>query len=352
MARLMTMKIRLKPGTKLWTLIVAYLILCIAVWFLWDRLQSGRIVSANTNVAAGPPQFLTALYGDDGKGVSGNEPAGRGLNRPLAVAVAPDGKIFVADSGNAQIQVFNAKGKKLAAFGQGKLSYPFALALKDNRIFVADPNLMKIFVFDDQGKELAPLLDKKTLPREFSPAPQVIRPTAVQAGSDGLFYVADVANQCILVLDAQGRVIRYFGGPGAQDGRFQYPNGLWVNARGDIYVADSNNGRIQIFDNQGKFMGKIDGTKSKMGQLTLPRGLVVLDTGTILVVDVFLHCVRAFVALGNEQWTLGGMGTDNGKFNFPNGIWLDEQGRLYVTDRENNRVQVFGYKAAQLGERK
>jgi len=33
----------------------------------------------------------------------------------------------------------------------------------------------------------------------------------------------------------------------------------------------------------------------------------------------------------------------DGEFNFPNGLALDSTGRLYVTDRENNRVQVWGY---------
>lgn len=280
-------------------------------------------------IRSGPPHFLYALYDE-------------GLKRPLAVTVAPDGRIFVADTGNSQIQVFSPNGKHLLNFGQGKLNYPFALIYRDQRLYVADPNLMKVFVFNDKGEEEQPLADKLHLPAS-SKLSEVVRPTAIQAGPDGNFYLADVGNQAIVVLDPKGKLIRYFGSGGTEDGRFQYPNGLWLNKKGDIYVADSNNGRIEIFDNQGNYLSKLDGTQGRIGPLTLPRGLAVTDDGTILVVDVFLHSVRAFDSAGNELWVFGGMGAGNGQFSFPNGLYIDQSGRILVTDRENNRIQVFGY---------
>ncbi|MDI6811992.1 MAG: SMP-30/gluconolactonase/LRE family protein [Desulfitobacteriaceae bacterium] len=280
-------------------------------------------------IKSGPPHFLYALYGE-------------GLKRPLAVTVAPDGRIFVADTGNSQIQEFSPNGKHLVSFGRGKLNYPFALLYYDHKLYVADPNLMKVFVFNDKGEELPAFADKLHLPAA-SMSGDVVRPTAIQVGPDGNFYITDVGNQCIIVLDGNGRVISYFGSAGKGDGQFQYPNGLWVNKKGDIYVADSNNGRIEIFDNQGRYLFKVDGTQGKVGPLTLPRGIAVTEDGTILVVDVFLHTVRAFDPAGNELWVFGGMGMSNGQFNFPNGLYIDQLGRILVTDRENNRVQVFGY---------
>lgn len=313
---------------------------------LWISFQTVPIRSVNAEISIHQeaPEFLFAIYGDEKKDwLGGKKASPDSLKRPLAVAGAPDGRIFVADTGNSQIQVFSGDGKKVSSFGRGKLNYPFALAYRDHKVYVADPNLMKVFVFDDNGSELPPLLDKTVLPRKWGPASDVIRPTAIQAGQDGLFYVADVANQSVIVLDSQGQIKLCFGGPGTRDGNFQYPNGLWIDQKGNIYVADSNNGRIQVFDNKGKFLQKIDGSRGKNGPLSLPRGLFVTDDGLLIVVDVFMHSVRAFDALGHEIWAIGGMGTENGQFNFPNGLCLDAQGRLYVTDRENNRVQVFGY---------
>jgi sugar lactone lactonase YvrE len=39
----------------------------------------------------------------------------------------------------------------------------------------------------------------------------------------------------------------------------------------------------------------------------------------------------------------GTEGIRDGAFEFPNGVAVDERARVYVTDRENNRVQVWGY---------
>jgi DNA-binding beta-propeller fold protein YncE len=36
-------------------------------------------------------------------------------------------------------------------------------------------------------------------------------------------------------------------------------------------------------------------------------------------------------------------GVDDGEFEYPNGVAVDDRARVYVTDRENNRVQVWGY---------
>ncbi|MFZ3372684.1 MAG: hypothetical protein WA131_06655, partial [Desulfitobacteriaceae bacterium] len=112
---------------------------------------------------------------------------------------------------------------------------------------------------------------------------------------------------------------------------------------GDVYVADSNNGRVQIYNKYGLFLTKIDGTFGKFGHLALPRGIAVLQNEQIIVVDTLLHRVRAFDAVGNELWSIGGMGSGNGLFYFPNSLCLDAAGKIYVADRENNRIEVFGY---------
>lgn len=301
--------------------------------FAWGRSVQSAV--PNPDFQGNAPHFLYAIYG------GGRGDPGADLKRPLALTVTPDGRIMVADTGNRQIRVFNFKGKELLKFGQGKLNYPFNLTYWDQKVYVADPNLMKIFVFDEQGQELPPLLEKKRLQLASGELGDVIRPTAIQFGPDGNAYLTDAGNQCVVVLDANGKILRSYGSAGSEDGRFQYPNALWLSDRGELFVSDSNNGRIQIFDIRGNYLSKIDGTQGELGQLSLPRGLAVSKDGTIIVVDVFLHSVRAFDRSGKEVWALGGMGTGNGQFQFPNGLYLDAQGRIYVSDRENNRVQVF-----------
>ncbi|ODA41992.1 hypothetical protein DSBG_1262 [Desulfosporosinus sp. BG] len=321
---------------------VLILLAVIGIGGYWWKVHSGPSVAPLTaeTVKAGLPHYL---YTIDGRNNSYNPAnSGNSLKGPLAVAVSAD-RVFVADTGHSQVQVYSRNGKWAATWGKGKLNYPFALTFSNNMLYVADSNLMELFVFDAKGNEQKPLLNKQRLTLTTGKQGEIIRPTAVQVGMDNLIYVADVGNQVVIVMDASGKILRYFGGSGTTDGKFQYPNALDVGKNGKVYVSDSNNGRIQIFDQKGQFLYKITGSQGKNGPLALPRGLAVTDSGFIFVVDVFLHSVRAFDEAGYELWTFGGNGSGNGQFNFPNGLCLDNEGRIYVTDRENNRVQVYGY---------
>ena len=306
------------------------------------KLHSGPSVAPLTTetVRPGLPHYLFTIDGKTKATEAIN--SAKTLTGPLAVSVSSD-RVFVADTGHSQVQVYSRDGTWISAWGQGKLNYPFALTFSNNRLYVADPNLMKLFIYDDKGNEQKPLIDKQKLQLMSGKQGETIRPTAVEVGVDNLIYVADVGNQVVLVLNSSGKILRYFGGPGITDGKLQYPNALYVGKNGKVYVSDTNNGRIQIFDQKGQFLYKITGSQGKSGLLTLPRGLAVTESGTIYVVDVFSHSVRAFDEAGFELWSFGGYGSGPGQFNFPNGLCVDSEGRIYVTDRENNRVQVFGY---------
>lgn len=312
-------------------------------------LKLPKISSKNLTpavVKTGPPHFLFALYGDRKESLmSVIKTSPDSLKRPMAVAVAPDGRIYVADSGNSRIVVFGADGQRQLIIGQGSLKYPVALVYKEHKIYVVDSSLMKVAVFDDQGKELAPLLDKMIPPPGLGDiwTGIMIRPSSISIGSNNLFIISDIANQSIFIMNTSGQIIKRLGIQGKENGNFNYPGGLWVDKNKYIYVADSNNGRIQMFDNTGDFLTTIDGTQGKYDRLVLPRGIAVLEDGTIVVADVMQHRLRAFDAIGSELWSIGGMGKENGLFYFPNSFCLDSVGRIYVADRENDRIEVFGY---------
>ena len=310
--------------------------------YLRMKLHSGSLVVplATQTVRPGVPHYLFTIDGK-AKTTDAINPA-ETLKGPLAVSVSSD-RVFVADTGHSQVQVYSRDGTWISTLGKGQLNYPFALSFSKDKLYVADPNLMKLFIYDDNGNQQKPLIDKQKLQLTSGKQGETIRPTAVEIGMDNLIYVADVGNQVVLVLDTSGKILRYFGGPGTTDGKFQYPNALFVGKDSKVYVSDTNNGRIQIFDQKGQFLYKITGSQGKTGLLTLPRGLGENQSGNILVVDVFAHSVRAFDQAGFELWNFGGYGSNLGQFKFPNGLCVDPEGRIYVTDRENNRVEVFGY---------
>src|SRR6266436_8192839 len=84
------------------------------------------------------------------------------FNKPSAVAIAPNGDIFVADGhggdSNARIVKFSKDGKFIMTWGKkgsapGEFNGPHALAFDSKgRLFVADRSNNRIQIFDQNGK--------------------------------------------------------------------------------------------------------------------------------------------------------------------------------------------------------
>ena len=85
------------------------------------------------------------------------------FNIPLAAAVAPDGTLLVADSGNARIQAFDENGKFKFSFGGfgaelGRFSRPRAISTDlEGNIYVADAGFNNVQIFNAKGELLMPL---------------------------------------------------------------------------------------------------------------------------------------------------------------------------------------------------
>lgn len=109
-------------------------------------------------------------------------------SRPAAVAVAPDGRIHVADSAERCIEVYERTGKLVARYGEADgLRAPSSLAMKqDGTTFVADPLAAAVFIFDAKG-----VLKEKFVPKTAEKRARV--PRHLSLDKDGLLYVTGTA---------------------------------------------------------------------------------------------------------------------------------------------------------------
>ncbi len=61
-------------------------------------------------------------------------------------------------------------------------------------------------------------------------------------------YITDKSKHCVMVFDPSGEFKMHFGGWGKyDDGLFNHPMGIAVDALGRVYVCDKLNGRVQVF---------------------------------------------------------------------------------------------------------
>ncbi len=272
-------------------------------------------------------------YGSDGielvsPRIVGSFGVGPGqLNEPRGVATDATGSLYVADTKNSRIDVFDANGGFRRAIGgpgqgDGQLNEPCGVAVgPDGTIYVADTWNHRVARFSADGQWLGEW--KAADPGFFGPRSLVV--------SKGSLYVADTGNKRIVRFGADGQVAATWGGAGADPGQFVEPVGLAADAAGRIYVADTGNHRIQVFDADGKFVRQfpVFGWKDFYTEPYVAVGpsesVFVTDAwkGRIAHYDVSGTLIRSFKADGLKA---------------PTGIALDAFGRLFVSDRGTSRV--------------
>jgi DNA-binding beta-propeller fold protein YncE len=225
--------------------------------------------------------------------------------------------------------------------GGGVLRFPQAVAVgPDGNVYVGDQGSHIVQVFAPDGTPLRDVGLAGARPGELSAV------SAVGIAGDGTLLVADGGSNRIVRFGPEGDLLGSFGGAGTDVGRFHFgagggndaPAGGGMAVSGDVvYVADSGNDRIVRFDLTGGHGAEI----VPPGTLANPRGVAVRGT-RMLVADDQHHRVAAFDTGGHLLASIGsGQGAGPGQLNFPYGVTMDPQGRLYVADDMNHRVVRF-----------
>lgn len=166
---------------------------------------------------------------------------------PCGITVAQNGDIYLTDILNHMVIVLDSKGQLKMTLGaagnkEGELSYPNDLSIDNKgKVFVSDSNNYRVQVFDEKSRS----------GKIFSAASQgqktfgsLARGIAVD--EKGLVWVVDVFGHKIRVFAQDGAELVGFGQFGQGDGDFNFPNGIAVK-NNRIYVADRENNRISVF---------------------------------------------------------------------------------------------------------
>ncbi|MHB8170423.1 MAG: 6-bladed beta-propeller [Thermincolia bacterium] len=269
------------------------------------------------------PRFLFAIYGS---GMNG------GFSKPMEVTVAGN-RIYVTDTGNKRVQVFDREGNSVSQFGKagskaGEFSFPYGIAVDGaGLVYVSDMTNGNISVFDGKGNFVKTLADKK----------KINRPGGMYLAGNKL-YVADIGDSKVKVFDLKGSKLLEFGKLGKGKGELNSPNSVTVDGN-RVYVADSGNDRVQIFDTDGKYLSVIE-KDNKTAMFVNPRGVGV-SGGKVFVASKVTNYVVALDKDGKKLFTWGGMGQEDVKFALPNGLFVDDDGRIYIADSVNQRVVVY-----------
>jgi len=253
--------------------------------------------------------------------------------RPTGVA-ARDGVLYVADPGAPALWILDAPQNRLLEVtraGDDALASPVAVALgPQGSVFVADTVRKKVFRIDAAGNTIATIA-----------SPTLERPAGLAFDPERQWlYVADSVGHRVTIFGADGVPIRSFGSAGAADGEFNAPTHIAYDGRSTIYVTDALNYRVQAFDRDGKFLWKMGRQGDGSGDFAAPKGVAADAAGRVFVVDALFDAVQMFERGGRLLVAFGEHGTTGGQLWLPGGLFVagDE---IFVADSYNRRIVVY-----------
>lgn len=266
-------------------------------------------------------------------GTSGSGPGQ--FDYPSDIAADRSGQVFVVDTENARVQMFDSSGTYLGQWGSlgaadGQFNAPQGLRLDNERgLFVADIGNHRIQWFSLAGTFQGAFGDSGSGPGDFHDGPY-----DVATDIAGNIYATD--SERVLKFNRDGEFVVSWGRRGSGPGEFQSATSIDVDSNGNVFVADFILERVQALGPSGEFIRS----------WSVPRiqeGHIAISNGTLLVAVRGDHLIRCFPADGTPVvWEWGRSGTGAGEFDRPTGICLDVHGNIYVTEHGNSRVQVFG----------
>ncbi len=261
------------------------------------------------------------------------------FNYPRGIAVdAERGFVYVVDK-TARVQRFGTDGVpqlqwRMPEWANGK---PVGLGVApDGRVFVADTHYHRVIAHDGTGRELMRFGSYGQGPGQF------IYPTDVAFGPHERIYVSEYGgNERVNVFDGAGGFLFSFGSPGPDAGQFNRPQAMAFNAAlTELFVADACNHRVVVVTPDGEVLRVIGGPGRGPGQLAYPYDVMVLDDGSLLVCEFGNNRIQRFSSDGRSLGTLGRIGARPGELQYPWGVdgTADD---IFVLDSGNNRVQVI-----------
>jgi sugar lactone lactonase YvrE len=264
------------------------------------------------------------------------------LGKPYSVAVDSKGRVYVTDTAQANVFVFDLENKKLEFRGDkapASILMPIGVAVdEDDRLFVSDSKLHQITCFGPKGN----------VEGVFG-ADDLVRPAGMAVDNPlRRLYVVDVAGQRIAVFDLDSlKLLRYFGEIKDKDadrtGALTNPNSIAIDPDGLLYITDAVGARIIVYDTDGNFVRVWGKRGDGPGMFARPKGIAIDADGHVYIADSVLNRLQVFSSEGKPLLAFSGNGWGPAQFMLLAGLTIDSRNRIIAVDQMPARIEVFHY---------
>lgn len=283
--------------------------------------------------------------------------SGERFSRPSGVFYDPNrGELYVADTGNGEIVIFDKKGLPIARIGhsaedlsgkgKAQAGEPRSVVVRKNGdILVADNLCSYVDILDFRGHSVQKFwpADLVHLPRtKLMPRFLAIDP------SENVYIAVSGDENAILVLSPDLKLKAEIAKMTGPEAGIQGITGLWADKDGKIYVTYAQGDCVRIYGPDGQKLASFGKHDDGYDNFSLPSGLVTDAQANIWIADSLRHVVTAFKqepAGGGIKTSvihvLGGFGNRAGDFAYPVAIAGDGSTCLFVVETTGARVQGF-----------
>jgi len=295
--------------------------------YIVEMVKGERLRAINTQNRLVTLAGTEGVQGHEGDGGPGAKAKFNGMH---SLAVGPDGGVYLADTWNNCVRLYDPKSRAVSAFagtGEKGFSGDGGLALKakfggcycvcfdvaGQHLFITDLENRRIRRVDIATKSVTTVAGNgaKGVPKNGEDATKqpLIDPRAHAVDAKGNLYILERGGHALRVVDPQGRIrtVAGTGKPGmgsgkALDAAMKGPKHLCIDRDGSVLIADTENHRI---------------VRYVPGEETL---VVVAGTGK-----------KGTAGVGGDPL--------KAEFNQPHGVTVHPKtGEIYIADASNGRV--------------
>jgi len=295
------------------------------------------------------------------------------VNSPTALALDTGGHLFFWDHGNFRIRKLDNQGIVSSVAGSGSGGFLDGSGLQAQfkqvsglvfdglgNLYITDEANLRIRKMDAQGKVTTVAGNGSVGYADGTGSSAIFRtPTSVAVDLSGNLYITDKDNDCVRMLNAQGKVTTFVGEPVGRyrDGlavqaQFERPTTIALDPSGNLWIAEQGL-RLRKLSTQGNVStvlgngtaGFQDGAAAQ-AQFRSLSSLAFDRSGNLYIADTGNHRIRKLDSQGNVS-TAAGVGTPgygDGKahlafFNNPGVVAVDSLGNVYIADNSNFRIR-------------
>lgn len=206
----------------------------------------GVVLDGDGNLYVTDSQLAT-VFKFNKEGTFVGELDGKGkFMRPAGIALTSKGDKVIADIQANKVFLFgnddSFKGELPAPDFPAAFNRPTYVTVDSaDTIYVTDSMNFNVRVFDADGKFVRNLGQIGDTPGSFA------RPKGVAVDSDRNLYVLDAIFGNFQIFNPAGQLLLYVGQEGMLPGEMMLPSGIFIDRNDRIYVADTFNHRVQVF---------------------------------------------------------------------------------------------------------